>query len=178
VSVPEKGAPDIKAVLAAARPREVSVRICVAGDLGAEAERIEAELDRLEGVPRSSLGEASGRAALVAELDEVIALMRDAEVEFRFRGIPPKTWSDTVAQHPARNEAEAWNADTLPVDLIAASCISPVMSVEDVQALYDVLPAGARTELWNAAYTASRGGAVQIPTSRAASVNPPSSGTR
>lgn len=174
----QAAAPDIKAILAAARRRETTVRVCLAGDLAADADRLTAELARLEDTPRSSLGDASPRAELVAELDTVIELMRANEATFRFRALPVKDFSDLVAAHPSTKDDEAWSSETFPMALVAAACVSPVMSVEDVQELWDVLTFGSRTELWNAAYEACRSDAIQVPTSRAASTTPSSSGAR
>lgn len=174
------GGQDIKKILAAARARETTVAVCLAGDLAAEADRLTAELDRL-GDPdaaRSSLADVDPRAALVADLDTVIELMRSNEVTFRFRKIPDKEYSDLVAAHPSEDENEAWHPDTFPPALVAAACIDPAMSDEDVAELWDVLPFGSRIQLGNAAYNACRGGAVSIPTSRAVSATPPSSDAR
>jgi len=180
VTQDKAGGQDIKKILAAARARETTVAVCLAGDLAAEADRLTAELDRLgePGAARSSLADVDPRAALVADLDTVIELMRSNEVTFRFRKIPDKEYSDLVAAHPSEDEDEAWNADTFPPALVAASCIDPAMSDEDVAELWDVLPFGSRIQLGNAAYNACRGGAVSIPTSRAVSATPPSSDAR
>lgn len=97
-------APDIKAIRAAATRREVAVRICVAGELSADAERLDAELRRLDALTKTSLADGGERARLVEELDAVIALMRENEFEFRFRALPsastPTCWPRTRRRSP------------------------------------------------------------------------------
>lgn len=182
-------AKDIKAILAAARRRETVVRVCMAGDLAADADRltaeldrIDAELERLDTTPRASLADGGRRAELeqarkgpAAELETVRELMLDAEVEFRFRALPPEEYSSLVAEHPSDNENMAFETKTFAPALVAASCIDPVMGPEDVAELWKVLTFGDRSVLWEAAYQASRSDAIQVPTSRAASVTPSSS---
>ena len=174
------GGQDIRKILAAARARETSVSVCLAGDLAADADRLTAELARLGDEPakRTSLADVDPRAELKAELETVIELMRSNEVTFRFRALPEKAYSDLVAAHPSSTEGEAWDTDTFPPALVAASCIDPVMSEEDVAELWDVLPFYTRIQLGNTAFSACRSGVVSIPTLRAASENPSSSGER
>lgn len=170
-------APDIEAILAAAKPREVVLRQCLAGDLAAEADRLTAELDRLSSFTRTSLADTDPRTELAAELDRVIDKMRAGEVEFRFRALPHKEYSDLLAEHPPVKDDEAWNAETLPVELVAKSCISPVMTLAQAGALFDVVNETGRAQLFAAAWSAQRAG-TQIPTSRAVSANPSSSDAR
>lgn len=170
-------APDIKAIRAAATRREVAVRICVAGELSADAERLDAELRRLDALTKTSLADGSDRARLVEELDAVIALMRENEFEFRFRALPSRDYSDLLAAHPSKKPDELFDAEAFPIALIAASCISPVMTVEDVEGLFDDLPQGGRNALWETAWSANRG-EVRIPSSRAVSATPSLSDAR
>lgn len=170
-------APDIESVLAAARPRETTLRLCMAGDLGAEADRLVVELDRLGNWKPSSLADVDPRAALAAELDAIIEQMRAAEVEFRFRALPRQEFSDLIAAHPPKEEGKAFDPDSMQVELVARACISPAMTMEQSAALFDVVNETGRDELFNAAFAAQRAG-TRIPTSRAASVNPESSGSR
>lgn len=163
----------IEDILAAARPREVEVRLCLAGDLAADADRIAAELDALGSrFAPSSLAETDPRTALESELAEVHTLMRENEATFRFRALGRQAYSDLLAQHPGRpGTDEAWNAETMPPALIAASCIEPEVSPEQFAALDEVLNQRQRSELWSAAY-AAQVGETRVPTSRVASTSP------
>jgi hypothetical protein len=167
----------IEDVLAAVRRRETTVRICIAGDLAAEAERLAAQIDLLDTVKRTSLADGAERAELAAQLDQLIAKMETAQVEFRFRGLGDKEFSDMAAAYPATEPNKRWNMDAMAPDLIARSCISHPMTLEQSRRLHDSLPEGSREQLFGAAWEASRG-EVRIPTSRAASVTTPGSGAR
>jgi hypothetical protein len=159
-------------VLASARLRETEVRLCLAGDLAADADRLQAELDALGSkFAPSSLAESDPRAALSSELAEVHDLMRENEATFRFRALGKAAYSDLLAAHPARSADEAWNADTLPPALIAACCIEPEVTPEQFAALDEVLNQRQRSELWTAAWSAQVG-ETRVPISRAASTSP------
>jgi hypothetical protein len=170
-------APGIEAILAAAKPREVAVRLCLAGDLAAEADRLTAELDRLGAYVPSSLSDTDPRTDLAAELDKVIEQMRAAEVEFRFRGLPPQDLSDVMTSHPARDSSESWNHITLPPHLVSASCVSPAMTLEQANDLFAAVNDQQRGQLFTAAWNANNA-TTQIPTSRAVSASLSSSGAR
>ena len=88
--------------------------------------------------------------------------MREAEVPFTFRALGRKAWSDLVADHPSTNEGEAWDADTLPPALVAACAIDPVMTPEDVDALFEQLNEGQREDLIAAAWQVN-GEATTVP---------------
>lgn len=165
-------------ILATAKPRETEVRLCLAGDLAAEADRLSAELEALGSrFAPSSLAEVDPRAAIDSELAEVHDQMRAAEETFRFRALGPKAWSDLEAAHPGRTADEAWNPDTFAPALVAASSIAPAMSLQDVEALFEVLNDRQRGQLFTAAYQANRG-ETRVPFSPAASPNRSSSGAK
>jgi len=144
-------------VMAMAKRRETKVRICVAGDLAAEADQLAAELAALKGQSGMSLADGEERARIQSELDEVAALMREAEVEYRFRALPRKERSDLIAAHPKRpGEDEEWNLETYPAALVAACVVEPVMSVSEVNQLFDVVNEDGCARLFNAAWRANQ----------------------
>jgi len=148
-------------VMALAKPREAVVRLCVDGQLAAEADRLAVELAALKDKPGMSLADGEERARIQSELDEVAELMRMAEVEFRFRALPRKERSDLIAAHPKRpGEDEEWNLETFPAALVAACAIEPVMSGAEVDQLFDVLNEDGCARLFNGAWRAN-----QAPTS-------------
>lgn len=165
-------------VLASARPRETEVKLCLSGDLAAEADRLKAQLDEMR--PRlatGSLADVDPRTAVQAELDEIYALMRENLVTFRFRSLGHKAWSDLKAAHPGRTDDELWNPDTMAAALVAASAIEPEMTPEDAEALFEVINATQRGELWAGAYGAQVG-ETRVPFSLADSRSSSSSGEK
>jgi len=117
----------------------------------------------------TALSENSEDEALLAErdaaksqVDEALALMKAETVTLRFHSIGRKAWEalidanpPTVEQrHAAKEEGNeaVWNSDTFPQALIAASCVEPVMSLEQVQELFDEWNTAESGALFNAAY--------------------------
>lgn len=162
----------------AARLRETEVQICVSGDLAADAERLQAQLDAIR--PRlvtGSLADVDPRVAIEAELAEVHELMRAHLVTFRFRALGRTAWAEIKAAHPGRDENELWNPETFGPALVAACAIEPEMTLAEVEELYEVLNAGQQAELWVAAYSANTG-ENRVPFSPADSSRTSSSGEK
>jgi hypothetical protein len=160
---------DIAEVMKKATPRERTVIVCVAGDAAAEVDRLEAELARhSQGWQPASLADKHPGEKIARQIEAARQRMREAEVEFRFRAIGHKAWSDLVAEHPSGNAEQRWNTDTFPPALIAAACIDPVMTPEQVGELLEVLNEGQADELFNAAYEVNAE-PTQVPFSLAAS---------
>lgn len=160
--------PDIKDIIARARPREHSVRICVSGDLAAEYDRLQAELAAVAAWQPQSMAEENPAAAIARRIAELQEQMREAEVEFTFRALGARAWSDLVAEHPGQTEEEAWDADTLAPALVSACAVDPVMAPEDVDALFEALNVGQRQQLIEAAWQVN-GEATAVPFSLHAS---------
>lgn len=154
--------PDIKEILAKARPREHTVRICLAGDVAAEVERLEAELSAVSNWRSESLAEQHPGIALAEQIAAARERMKEAEVAFTFRALGAKAWSDLVAQHPSEKADEAWDDESLAPALVSASSFDPVMTPEDVAELFEQLNMGQRQELINAAWTVN-GEATAVP---------------
>lgn len=160
---------DIAEVLKKATPRERSVVVCVAGDAAAEVDRLEAELSRQsQGWQPTSLADKNPGEKVARQIEAARQRMRESEVEFRFKALGHKAWSDLVAQHPSGNAEQRWDPDTFPPALVAAACIDPVMSPEQVGELLEVLNEGQAEELFNAAYEVNAE-PTQVPFSLAAS---------
>lgn len=162
---------DIKA---RARPRQTEVRLCLAGDLAAQADRLADEIEAASNrAAPTSLAEVDPRRALAAELETVHEAMRASEVVLRFQALGRTAYSDLLVAHPPRPgvaEDGSWNNDTYPNALIAACCIEPVMTVEEVEELNELLNHRQRNELFNAAWGAQVG-ETRVPSSRAASTS-------
>jgi hypothetical protein len=154
--------PDIKDILAKARPREHTVRICLAGDVAAEVERLEAELAATSSWQQQSIADAHPGIEIAEQIKEARERMTAAEVPFTFRALGAKAWSDLVAEHPSDKPDEAWDDESLAPALVAACSVDPVMTPDDVEALWEQLNLGQRQELINAAWSVN-GEATTVP---------------
>ncbi|MFC5802808.1 hypothetical protein [Streptomyces formicae] len=160
--------PDIKDVLAKAKPREHTVRICLAGDVAAEVDRLEAELASVSNWQAESLVDKNPGIEIAERIKEARERMQAAEVEFTFKALGAKAWSDLVAQHPGKKDEEAWDVETLAPALVAASAVDPAMTQAEVDELFDALNFGQRQQLIDAAWQVN-GEATSIPFSLHAS---------
>jgi hypothetical protein len=154
--------PDIKDILAKAKPREHTVRICLAGDVAAEVERLEAELAATSSWQQQSIADAHPGIEIAKRIKEARERMTAAEVPFTFRALGAKAWSDLVAEHPSDKPDEAWDDESLAPALVAACSVDPVMTPDDVEALWEQLNLGQRQELINAAWSVN-GEATTVP---------------
>jgi len=104
-----------------------------------------------------------------AALDAAEKAAADATATFRFEGISGPKWDLLVDAHPptdeqvekaraAKEELPTWNDDTFPPVAVAACCVEPAMSLEQVQQLFasGQWNAAETQGLFSAAHTASR----------------------
>ena len=160
--------PDIKDILARAKPREHSVRVCVAGDLAAEYDRLQAELAQVATWQPQSMAEENPASDIAERMSALQEEMKGAEVEFVFRALGRKAWSDLVAQHPGKTSEDPWDDETLGPALVAACAIDPVMTDGDVEELFETLNVGQRQQLIEGAWQVN-GEATAVPFSLHAS---------
>ena len=73
-----------------------------------------------------------------------------------------------MAAHRSVNAGEAFNSDTFPRALIAASCVDPVMSEEQTAQLFEKINEGEIKKLFDAAWDVHNSSDV-VPFSLAAS---------
>jgi hypothetical protein len=159
----------IEDILAKAKPREKVVMVCIRGDLAGEAERLQDELSRVsEDWEPADLGDVHPGRAIADQLKAVHKQVREAEEPFTLRYIGDKAYSDLMAAHPAENDQEAFNSETFPRALVAASCVQPVMSEEQVIELFEVINEGEIKKLFDAAWDVHNSSDI-IPFSLAAS---------
>jgi hypothetical protein len=159
----------IEDILKAAKPREKTVKVCIAGDLAGEAERLQDELSRVsEDWEPADLTDVHPGRAIAEQLRAVHAQVREAEEPFTMRYIGDRAYSDLLAAHPAENDQEAFNSVTFPRALVAASCVQPEMSEEQAIELFEVINEGEIKRLFDAAWDVHNSSEV-IPFSLAAS---------
>jgi hypothetical protein len=162
--------PDITEILKRAKPRETTVPIYLAGDVAAELERLERQLADVGGDAwaADSLADTDPREPIARKIEAARKKLKASEVEFRFRALPDKGWSDLLAEHPAKEEGQLFDAATFPRALIAACAVDPAMTPEQVDELYAVLNHAQRNALFDGAFGVNTEG-TQIPFSVTAS---------
>ncbi|MFJ4932305.1 hypothetical protein ACIP8U_00340 [Streptomyces pseudovenezuelae] len=158
----------IEDILQQATPRERTVKVCIRGDLAGEAERLTDELAKVsEDWEPSDLAETHPGRAIAAELKSVREQIKSAEVAFTLRYVGDKAYSDLLAAHPGDNDNELFSSD-FPKALLAASCVDPVMTEEQVGALFEKLNQGEIKRLFDAAWDVHNSSEI-VPFSLAAS---------
>jgi hypothetical protein len=141
-------------------PVEASVRVCLRGDLVAEVERLEQQLreDRRADDRENRTPLAPQTAQRILDLQDQA---RASEVEFTFRALGRRAYSDLLAAHAPTDEQQQeaaghgisldWNPETFPPALAAASCSAPAdMAGQDAwwRAKYDAWSVGQWTKAW------------------------------
>lgn len=144
--------PDISELLDQASPREVTVRVCLAGDAGAELEALEQELGQLGEWHPTSLGQANPAYELQQRVDEARQRVRETSVEFRFRALGHRAYSNLLAAHPAPDGSkEPYDAGTFLPAVLAACCVEPSLTPAQVDRLLDVVNDGTARILFSTA---------------------------
>lgn len=143
----------IEDILKRATPRERTVMVCIRGDLAGEADRLQDELARVSSdwEPQDLTDVHPGRE-LAEKLRDIREQIKDAEEAFKVRYIGDKAYSDLMAAHPAKDDGQAFDSETFPRALIAASCVDPVMTDEQVTQLFEVINEGEIKKLFDAAW--------------------------
>jgi hypothetical protein len=168
---------DYKAMRKAARLPERIVPICFRGDLVAEFQQLERELEEAQSSKTDSLD--SGAGALLERMEAIQAEMRESTYDVRLRAMPHPDFMALTAKHPPRrnddgsivdeDEGLRVNADTFWEPFIRASIIDPELPTAGD---WDEFVAGITDHQYNelgvAALNLNRG-AVSVPFSLAAS---------
>ncbi|MFD0177301.1 hypothetical protein [Streptomyces rochei] len=159
----------IEDILKQAKPRERTVMVCIRGDLAGEAERLTDELAKVsEDWEPSDLTEEHPGRTIAARLKAVREQTRGAEVPFTLRYIGDRAYSDLLAAHPSGDDSQAFNSDTFPKALVAASCVDPVMTEDQATAQFEKLNQGEIKRLFDAAWDVHNSSEI-VPFSLAAS---------
>lgn len=122
--------------------RVATARIPLVPDELRERHReLDAQLKKAVEDDRQSNSIKDSARSLAEQVEAVQAEMEAATVEFRFRSIGFRAWSDLKRAHPPtkdqlkRNARAEFDEDRFPVAAIAASCVDPEMTEEQVEAL-------------------------------------------
>lgn len=144
--------PDISELLEQASHREVTVQVCLAGDAGAELEALEEELGQLGEWTPTSLAEKNPAFELQERVEAARQRVRESAVEFRFRALGHRAYSNLLAAHPAPKESkEPYDAGTFLPAVLAACCVEPSLTPAQVDRLLDVVNDGTARTLFAAA---------------------------
>jgi hypothetical protein len=166
------------AMLAEARLPERTVDICLRGDLVAEHEQLNKQLELLEKKAVDSLA-GNGGAEQAAKIEALEDRMRDSTYPFVIRAMPRHKFVEFRNQYPVRLDDEGkatdlrdvrfeFNVDTGAEPLVRASVVDPELKDEDWSKLSESLTDSQFEDLFLAAWTLNRRD-VDIPFSRAAS---------
>ncbi len=143
----------IEDILAEATPRERTVKVCIRGDLAGRMEELQEQLAQTStDWEPSDLSEVHPGRAIVEEMKALREQVKAAEVPFTLRYIGDKAYSDLMAAHPDKDDTQAFNSETFPRALIAASCVDPVMSEEQATQLFEKINEGEIKKLFDAAW--------------------------
>jgi hypothetical protein len=161
--------PDIKALLAKAKPREGSAKILLDGQIAGEIERLEAELLEVAGDwEPTDLAEQHPGRKISQRLAELREQAKASEAVFRFRYIGDEAYSSLMAAHPSTDPQEGFDNVTFPRALIAKSAIDPVMTEGDVRDLFEVISQGEIKKLFDTVWDVHNSSGL-VPFSLAAS---------
>lgn len=162
-------------ILASAKLPEESVPICLRGDLQRRHEDLERDLEEAQEADKqgSSLADGGQARKVAEEIQRVEAEMREHTHPFAFRALPSREYRDLVEQHPMRENHQldalyGVNMLTFPAAVIARCCIDPVMTVDQVERLLEVLTDGQQMDLFIGAGRVNRE-RIDVPKSVAAS---------
>ncbi len=146
---------DVRDLIAKAKRRESVYRLCLAGDLVAEHQALEAELDTLMaagGWTSAADDDENPTVVLAAKILDVQQRMADQTVDLRLRALKRADYEALLEAHPPRDgNDEVFNGKTLLTPLLAACLVDPEMTEREVDDLLDVLNEGQRQRLGAAA---------------------------
>lgn len=166
-----------KPMLAEAKLPERTVAICLRGDLIAEHERAERELEQAKKTQTDSLA-GSGVGRIVERIEALEAEMRERTYDFRLRALPRHEFRALMAAHPPRRDEDGLNKEDAPLGvnretffpaMIRAAVVDPELDEAEWTDLLDARLTDYQFQdlAWTA--WALNAGEVDVPFSLAAS---------
>lgn len=179
---------EFKALLAAARLPERTVPICLRGDLTAEFEELERQLEDAQRNPHASLEDVAGTAGIAERMEELREDMIAHTYQFRLRAMTRPRWRTFIAEHPPRKDEESGevderdryvgvNTDTFYPALVRASVVDPQLDDAEWSLLLDQALTDRQFDTLSSAAWGLNRRDVDVPFSLAASRMTRSSGT-
>lgn len=169
---------DFDALLDQARPVERTVPLCLRGDLVAEFEALERDLERAQAKSSNSLA-GTGASGIAVRMEALREQMQDSTVEFKLRGLPRPKYRALTAAHPPRqladgkvnplDEGDGLNVDTFYDALIRACLIGPDLTESQLTRLLDEALSDRQFEQLAIGAVHCCRGSVDVPFSYAAS---------
>lgn len=157
-----------------AKKPTAAVTLYLNGEPMADIDLIEEQLRELRGWKPDGFDGEDPRVPLQESLKQLQAEVRASKFVFKFRSLGDKPWADLLAKYPPREgkeNAEIFNPDTFPAPLIAAACVDPEMSQDQVKELFELMTTDQRQMLFNTAFGANIRG-VSVPFSSGSSAEP------
>jgi hypothetical protein len=168
---------NFKTMLAEAKLPERTVQVCLRGDLVAEHEQLNEQLELLEKKAVDSLA-GNGGAELAAGIDALEAEMRDNSYPFRLRALSKSAYRSFKADFPPRigedgevnkrDQAFDFDAEAGFEPLLRMSLVDPDLDDEEWAHLLETLTERQFDDLAGTAWILNRG-EIDVPFSRAAS---------
>lgn len=153
----------LKDRLAAAKPAERSVEVCLRGDLRAEHDALTRELKRIRAGAVQSLAGQADEAKVAQTIQALEAQMADEMLTVTVRALSRMDWRKLVEQHPPRqgNDGDrVLGADFAALmDEATPRCVvDPEMDAEDWERLNEVLASGDWDRIYTAVWEVNREG--------------------
>ncbi len=165
------------ALLAEAKLPETTIVLCLRGDLAADHEAADRELEEAEKTNVDSLA-GSGIGDLVDRIRALESEMREHSYEFRLRALPRTQWRELCSAHPPRRGDDneivdsdkfmGVNVETFYDAIVRACVVDPELDDASFKTLIDTLTDRQFDQLFEAAWGINRRD-VDVPFSRAAS---------
>jgi hypothetical protein len=160
---------DVKKLLAEAQLPKRIVWVCTRGDLTAEAQRLEAQLQEVEaGSSNRRIVGPNASVEVAHQLADLREQMKAASIEFELTAFSSHLWRAMKADHPVTDKPTQADivvgADTKSLfnDAVPQAVTAPPLDDDDWKQLVDVLPDGEWQALCNAVYVLNEEG-TQLP---------------
>lgn len=177
--------PDITTMLGRAKLPETVVPTCLAGDLMAEWEQLERDLEQARAKQSDSLA-GNGEGPILDRMESLRGQMQETTYPVRLRALPWREWRALCAEHPPRKTDEGTvddrdvmlqiNAETFFPALTRRSIVKPEMDDDTYERFVDALTERQYGKLGGEAWSLNRSD-VDVPFLPAGSRTPRDSGT-
>jgi hypothetical protein len=166
---------DLDALISEAKLAERSVALCLRGDLTAQLQELERQLQEAEATRQAS-GALSGGARsreLAEQIEALRAQMLEHTLTLTLRAVPRRRWTALIAEHPPRANDELdqqlrVNVDTFFAVAVRECTVDPAMTTAQWDKLDEKL-SDAQWHTLTAACWAINARDVEVPFSRLAS---------
>lgn len=162
-------------ILASARMPEKTIPLCMRGDLQAEWEKLDAELNAEKPQETATLAGPPPNIELAQRIEALQEEMRESLIVLRLRAMSRDPWFALTAAHPPRpdiisDRMQGFNGSTIWDDLIAETLIEPQLDRERVTLLLNKITPGQLDRLAQEAWDLNRRDVVSVPFSLTASL--------